>query len=488
MQRYHILIFCITCLILSESCQSDKNTTHSECNTIQVNEIAEEQAKELGQDLQKQSGSNNRSETEWFTENGLGLFIHWGIASVQAKGDMSWCMLANKTWYDGTVKPNDYYNSVKKWNPDKVNYDKMLAAAKAAGFGYAVLVTKHHDGFTLWPSEYGDIGTKYSFNGRDFVDEFISACRKYDLKVGLYYSPPDWWLERNYRNWSMGEQYLDMDHKPTQPRSHPDGFNQTLNTQVRGQVRELLSNYGKIDLMWFDGGDGKVISNEEVRSLQPSIVINSRNGAGDYGSSEGKLPSKRFTGWFEACVPCWPKRMWSYRKSSEYGGYDAAMTLTMLVIQRAWGGNLLANVGPKGNGEVPKYTYACWSEMAKWFKYNKESVVDVVSGSWPEQVNLPVTKQKNIAYIHFLPKLPEKLMDIPSQEKDFIYTRQVIPSLPTYTDTAIWRNAPVPTKITLLRTGEKIPFTYEHGTLTVIIPKHLRTKSVDVVKVETSIP
>lgn len=449
----------------------------------QVKDAAAEQAKALGQYQQKIPGINKRPDAQWFPENGFGLFIHWGIASVQAKGDLSWCMLANKTWYDGTVKPTDYYASIKDWNPNKMNFDKMLAAAKAAGFGYAVLVTRHHDGFALWPSAYGDIGTKYSFNGRDFVKEFVEACHKYGLKVGLYYSPPDWWFNRQYQNWAYSGPSLDMNHKPATIPVAPPEHVARFQEYVRGQLTELLTNYGKIDLMWFDGGQGEM-PNEEVRRLQPGIVINSRNGSGDYGHTEGKLASQKFDGWLESCIPCWPKRMWTYRDPAEYGSYDAPMVLTMLVMQRAWGGNLLANVGPKGDGAVPEEALTCWKEMAKWMTHSRESLLGIQSFPWSEQANLPITRRGNITYIHFLPKLPDELSGIPAGEKDFTLTRQVIPSLPAYTDTAVWKGVQMPVRVTLLRTGKPVTFRYENGTLTIVVPKQQRTNNVDVVKVK----
>ena len=180
--------------------------------------------------------------------------------------------------------------------------------------------------------------------------------------------------------------------------------------------------------------------------------------------------------------------MWSYREPTEYGGYDAAMTLTMLVTLRARGANLLANVGPKAEGTVPESALACWSDMAQWMKHSRESVFGTLPGPWPEQVNLPVTRRDGMAYIHFLPKLPDKLTDIPAGERDFTQTRQVIPALPKYTDTVVWKNAPAPAKVTLLRTGEQIPFTYESGILTVALPPQLRTANVDVVKIELAKP
>lgn len=115
------------------------------------------QAKQLKQADQKVS-DNRKSHAQWFPKAGLGLFIHWGMSAVTATGDLSWNMIANKPWKDATMTPNQYYAQAKRWNPDKMDFDKILKAAKAAGITYAVFVTRHHDGFALWPSQYSEIG------------------------------------------------------------------------------------------------------------------------------------------------------------------------------------------------------------------------------------------------------------------------------------------------------------------------------------------
>ncbi len=158
--------------------------------------------------------SNPHPKAQWFPNAGFGLFIHWGMAAVHGGIDLSWGMLANKPWKDdGTVTVNEYYELLKEWNPSKMDFDKIMKKAKAAGFKYAVFVTRHHDGFSFWPSEYGEIGTKYSFKGRDFVREYVDACRKHGIKVGFYYSPPDWYFDRYVRNWSADNSvWFDMNH------------------------------------------------------------------------------------------------------------------------------------------------------------------------------------------------------------------------------------------------------------------------------------
>ncbi len=412
------------------------------------------QAQQLQQIARNAGGANMHPDAQWFPKAGLGLFIHWGMTAVNATGDLSWNMLANKPWKDATITPNNYYKQLDNWVADKIDFDKMLKAAKAAGFTYAVFVTRHHDGFTLWPSQYGEIGTKTHFGGRDFVKEFVAACRKNGLRIGLYFSPPDWYYERKYKNFAYRNGTFDMDHKPTVlPEKTPE-YERERHEHLKNQVTELLSNYGKIDLMWFDGGKGE-IPNKLVRSLQPGIVINRRNGAegGDYGDTEGALPQKRFTGWFETCETCWPSRKWAY---TEDAGWDtAAEVITSLVKLRAWGGNLLANVGPKASGEVPQQALTAWKEMEKWMKHSREAVISANAGPWPADVNTPVTTNTGVAYVHFLPG-----------EKAEV----------------VWRNAPKPVKAFLLKSKKTVAFTYESGTLKLNIPENQRTNNVDVVK------
>jgi alpha-L-fucosidase len=430
------------------------SSVNAQQNKAVIDSAALMQAQQLKQVEQKAGLSSSLPQAQWFPKAGLGLFIHWGMTAVNATGDLSWNMLANKPWKDATITPNKYYEQVNSWNPYKMNFDKMLKAAKTIGVTYAVFVTKHHDGFALWPSKYGELGTKNYFGGRDFVKEFVAACRKNNIRVGLYYSPPDWYFGRKYKNFSYSKQVvLDMDHKPTVLPQVPDDFEQNRRAYIQHQVTELLTNYGKIDLIWFDGGDGE-IPNKVVRELQPGIVVNRRNGGGgDFGDTEGGLPQKRFNGWFETCETCWPSRKWAF---TENAGWDTAPeVITELVKLRAWGGNLLANVGPKASGEVPQQALQAWKEMAIWMKHSRESVIGANAGPWPEDVNTPVTTNDGVAYIHFLPGQKAEV---------------------------VWKNAPKPEKAILLRTKKPVVFTYEDGTLKMNVPENQRTNNVDVVK------
>ena len=127
---------------------------------------------------------------QWFPEASLGLFMHWGIHSVVG-AQPSWDMITGYRYGGRVAPPERYYALAERFNPQQYDPNKFLKAAKEAGFTYAVLTTRHHDGYALWPSKYG-IGTKQYMNGRDLLKDYVEACRANGLKVGFYYSPRDW--------------------------------------------------------------------------------------------------------------------------------------------------------------------------------------------------------------------------------------------------------------------------------------------------------
>lgn len=428
----------------------------------QTADVASAQHQILGQQAsgatQLRSRNNSHPDAQWFPKAGFGLFVHLGIASVHGGIDLSWSMLANKSWEDGTISPEDYWALADKWNPTGFSPRVWVRQAKEAGFRYVVLVTKHHDGYTMWPSKYGVLGVKQKLGGRDLVREFVDACRENGMKIGLYFSPPDWLFDAPYRNWdATGKTKLDTRHHQVESLpGKPAGHDERRREMVRGQVRELLTNYGKIDIMWFDGGHGE-ISNDEVRHLQPGIIVNRRNGElGDFGDSEGSLPTKRFAGWFECNDPCWPSRWWGYSTSDRMD--TGSEVIEKLVVMRAWGGNFLANVGPMADGAMPPEALKAWKEIGKWMKHSGESVYDISGGGFPEKANQPVTlKGDRIMYLHAFPNFHKELIVQDVDRK--------------------------PVRAVLLRTGEKIDFDYKDGTLSVRIPPHKRTRQVDTVKV-----
>ena len=431
------------------------------CAFAQNDNAAEAQHTILGQNASQAGVStsvrNTHPDAQWFPRAGFGLFIHFGISSVHGGIDLSWPMLANKSWEDGEITPTEYWALADRWNPKHFDADKIVRLAKKAGFRYIVFTTKHHDGYTMWPSKYSDFGVGQKLKGRDLVREFTDACHRHGIKVGLYYSPTDWRFDAPYMNWDYsGQHILDVNHHEIDKLPEkPAGHDQTRRERAANQVRELLTQYGRVDLLWFDGGN-REITNDEVRSLQPGIVINRRNGEpGDYGDSEGALPSKRFTGWFETCDPCWPSRWWSYSTSDRMD--SGADVIEKLIILRAWGGNFLANVGPAPDGSLPPEAVQAWKEIGQWMEHSGESVYDVTGGSFPERHNQPTTlKGDSVMYVHAFPNFHKaiELQDIPA----------------------------APKTATLLRTGDSVAFDYDGHTLRLQIPPHLRTRWVDTVK------
>ena len=172
---------------------------------------------------QLESRTNTHPDAQWFPKAGFGLFVHIGMSAVHGGIDLSWGMLKNKSWEDGELCPVDYWKMADRWNPVNFKPEVWAKQAKEAGFRYVVFITKHHDGYTMWPSKYSDFGVEQKMGGRDLVKEVVEACRKNGLKIGLYFSPIDWHFDRNYmsfgnENGKYYNQYYELvDKLPAKP-------------------------------------------------------------------------------------------------------------------------------------------------------------------------------------------------------------------------------------------------------------------------------
>lgn len=381
------------------------------------------------------AGHTMHPDAQWFGEAGLGLFLHWGINAVEGKVDLSWGMIKDTLWdlrYMGTnkMKPVDYYAQAERFDPEAYDPDLWMAAAADAGVKYVVLTTKHHDGYAMWPSKYGNLSTRTHMHGRDLLRPYVEACRRYGLKVGFYYSPPDWYFMREYRSFGfrgydpekdklkpmcfeMGliPEYkgpLDMNWEPCTLKTPDREMLLKYNEYLRGQITELLTEYGKIDVIWFDGAPGYgigtdetdiplPISIEEIRQLQPGIAINPRlHGKGDFVTPECSFPSERPEGWWEGCF-IWNDGSWGY--SSNEGYKPVTWFLNLLAKHRAWGGNLLINCAPRPDGRMPENYYRRLEGVARWMKIHREAVFDVESDLWGEKTNVPATRRGNVWYL-----------------------------------------------------------------------------------------
>ena len=286
-------------------------------------------------------------------------------------------MLANKPWEikmgeDFTITPEEYFNLAENFKPDKYDPEKWVKAIAEAGFTYAVFTTRHHDGYAMWPSNYGDFNTKNYFNGYDFVKPFVDSCNKYNIKVGLYYSPPDWYYNREYMSFNYGSvqganalsfenrPHFGTSHQPIKIPEKPKGWDDDFTKYVNNQIIELLTNYGRIDMLWFDGSIDqyeKAISIEEMRNIQPWIIVSPRlHNQGDFETFECQMPNKNPNCIWEHEAIWQEGPWWAYMEQSN--GYKPVEWLVKTFEDvKAWNGNLLINVGPRCDGILPEEFY-----------------------------------------------------------------------------------------------------------------------------------
>lgn len=386
----------------------------------------------------------------WFPEAGLGLFIHWGISTVKATLDLSWGMIcgwefAGRKATEEEIRemnqplserkigkhftPNQYFDLSKNFKGEHFHAEDIIKKAKEVGFRYAVFTTRHHDGFAMWPSKYGNFSTKNYLGGRDFVREFAEACRKYGLKVGFYYSPPDWYFNRNYMSFLVSTAkernpelpYLDADYNPTVLPNDTEIRiqNEKYGAYVAGQIEELLTEYGKVDLLWFDGGmpEGYVYPMEKIRELQPGIVVNPRlHGTGDFETCEVKEAQSRPQGWWEYCT-MWMTRGWAYMKDVPYrplSSITAEYTRTI-----AWGGNYLPDIGPMADGMLPEEAINTLNAFAAWRTSNLDALENIHPLEDKEYCTVPASLKGDYRYLYVTPDIKEEIRF--HSEKEFAH-------------------------------------------------------------------
>ena len=303
----------------------------------------------------------------WYTEARFGMFIHWGLYAIPARGE--WVRSVEKI-------PSEIYDRyAEEFDPKHCDIRSWVRAARDAGMKYVILTAKHHDGFCLFDTAYTDFKSTNTAAGRDFVREFVDACREYGLRVGLYFSVIDW---RHPDFPHYGDKNHPMRDDPAYTNENRD-FDRYLEF-MHGQVRELCANYGKLDILWFDFSYGDLRGEawkatkliEMVRSLQPDVIIDNRlevSGEGfgslaacnptpyhgDFVSPEQIIPPHGLMDangepliW-ESCVTM--NNHWGYHATDCYFK-PAPMLIKNLVECVSKGGNLLLNVGPDAQGRI----------------------------------------------------------------------------------------------------------------------------------------
>ena len=354
---------------------------------------------------------------EWWRDAKFGMFIHWGAYSIIggergteiAGGGAEWAM----DKLDYTIE--EYEKFPKMFNPQLFDAEAWVKMAKDAGMKYIVLTSKHHDGFCLWDSEVTDydIMDTAPFK-RDIVKELVEASRKHGIKFGLYHSIVDWHHPQAqgilYPNYNAGQK----DQSVVNPE-----FPEYYKNYLKPQVKELLTKYGDIDVVWFDGDwiadytteMGKDMYNF-IRDIQPNTIINNRvdkgrkgmegmdregNFAGDFGTPEQEIPATGIDEDWEACMTM--NRTWGYKpddtkwKSSE----DLIQKLVDIVSK---GGNFLLNIGPDGYGRFPAQSIRRLKALGEWTKANGEAIYGATASPFDMPEWGRYTKKDDVVYAH----------------------------------------------------------------------------------------
>jgi alpha-L-fucosidase len=336
----------------------------------------------------------------WFDEARFGMFIHWGPAS-QHGWELSWPLVGGVGALPNSqsVAVDQYHAAAATFNPTKFDARAIAKIAARAGMKYGVLTAKHHDGFAMYHTRESDYSIAQTLFKRDIVREYVDAFRAEGLKVGLYFSLIDW----HHPDYPA---FVESD-KPYRfgqwRRSQPFEWDRFIKFMF-AQMRELLTNYGPIDLLWFDGGWER--TREEwkahefvamIRELQPEVIINDRiPGHGDYQTPEQAVPPTPPDGPWETCLTI--NNSWGYNPSDK--DLKSAQTLIHTLCEVAGkGGNLLLNVSPMGDGALPPEHRERLDAIGNWYERNGEAIAGTRPGVEPWQFYGPSTRRGNRIYL-----------------------------------------------------------------------------------------
>lgn len=303
---------------------------------------------------------------QWFPQSRYGLFIHWGPYAAYGRGE--------QVLFREHLDPAEYIEAARNWNPSQFDAEEWAYHAKKGGFKYAVLTSRHHDGYCLWDTQTTNYSSAAQAPHRDFVSEYIDAFRKQNLHIGLYYSLIDWRIPAYFHG----------------PKGDPVGWGQMVD-YIHTQIAELLTKYGQIDYFWFDGlwprSREDLLADQLVshmRALQPDILINNRLGGvdtGDVGTPEHHIAAENRL-WESCQVPTW--RLWGYAKGERWRPTD--VLLDMLCECAHKGGNLLLNVGPDAEGKFPIKFIKRTQEIGRWLDRHGEAIYGNDGGNVTEFV------------------------------------------------------------------------------------------------------
>jgi alpha-L-fucosidase len=374
----------------------------------------------------------------------FGLFIHWGPVSLKGT-EIGWSRGGERRgykWGPGTEVPVEEYDKLyTQFNPTLFNAKEWVQIARKAGMKYLVFTSRHHDGFSMFDtqaSEYKITSPASPFR-RDVVKELAEACHQSRLGFGLYYSQPDW-------------------HNPD--AFTPDRHDRYL-AYLKAQVRELLTNYGRLDILWFDGlgktaeeyGGAEI--NQMARELQPHLIINNRNGlAEDFDTPEQRIGKFQNDRPWESCITIC--QQWAWKPNDKLKSLQEC--LHTLISCAGGDGNLLLNVGPMPDGRIEPRQVERLEEIGGWLQRNGEGIYGSRGGPFkPGAWGASTHKGKDVYLFVFQHPADGKL---------------VLPALP------------VKVKRARLLKGESIPVTVTDSEMQLFIPEHCKDEMIIVLKLQ----
>ena len=364
--------------------------------------------------LPKETGAQKAQRMKWWTDARFGMFIHWGLYALPARHE--WVKNRER------ITNEQYQKYFENFNPDLYNPKEWARMAKEAGMKYVVLTAKHHEGFCLWDSKFTDYKSTNTPVGKDLIKEYVEAFRGEGLKVGFYYSlidwhHPDYTIDRNHPQ--------RQDYDTAYSRLNKGRDMNKYREYMKNQVRELLTNYGEISIIWFDfsfpGKNGKGHADWDsenllklARSLQPGIIVDDRldlkdvEGGWDFTTPEQVKVTKwpeingRRVPW-ETCQTF--SGSWGYYRD-ETSWKSPAQLLELLIESVSKGGNLLLNVGPTARGAFDNRALERLKAMGEWMKYNGRSVYNCTEApiefTAPANTLLTYNPATRRLYVHLL--------------------------------------------------------------------------------------
>jgi alpha-L-fucosidase len=391
------------------------------------------------------------SRIGWWRSARFGMFVHWGPVSLTGQ-ELSWSRANSNTNCpnNGPIPVDIYDNLYKRFNPTNFDANKWVDIARNGGMRYMVLTSKHGDGFLLWDSKVDGYNMSATPFHRDICAELSAAAHKQKMRLGWYFSPMDW---------------RDPDCRSVN--------NARFNLKMQSEVREILSNYGIIDIMWFDD-DGQPAMWDPtntyaiVRSLQPKILIDNRlqMGSNDEWLHQGYLaPNEDFytpeqrIGAYDDQVP-WETCMtlgtqWSWKPNDDIK--SAPKVLGILAQCTGGDGNLLLDIGPMSDGRIEPREVNVLEQVGAWLRQNGESIYGTRGGPWKPTWAVTSTRKGNVIYVHVLHTMDDTIK---------------LPAIPRKIKSAS------------LLDGGKISFTNEDGMLVLTVPFGERSASDTVVKLK----